>query len=431
MDEQLRSDARRIFDAAVASVQASALLARFDAEAALGRPLSAFRSIQVAAAGKAAAAMAAAFEARFAEVSFTGTATVPHGYADSAPPLARIALNEAGHPEPDENGAEAARQVLAAAASLQTDDLLVVLLSGGSSALWTLPLDGLTLLDARHTNRIMLRAGMAIAEVNAVRRGLTRLSGGRLAAAAYPAQTLALVLSDVEGDDLSVVGSGPTVASNSETPTAETILHSAGVWDALPEAVQRAVARHSQRRQTPRPSDVSMSLSEAVLVGSNATALDAAEAEALRLGYRVVRDRPFMKGEAREVGFKLGRRVAAWTGPRPACLLWGGETTVTVRGGGKGGRNQEMALAAALSMKEAPGERLLLCAGTDGRDGPTDAAGAFAEPHTLQRARDTGAEAGAYLERNDAYSFFSLAGGLLRTGPTHTNVMDIAIGLVR
>jgi glycerate 2-kinase len=431
---QLRRDALDILDAALRAVSPHAVLARIDVERALPRPLASFRSVSVVGAGKAAMAMAGALEPRLAG-SFDGLVVVPHGYPASLPvgerAPSRIRIATAAHPVPDAAGARAASRALRLAEHLGNDDLLIVLLSGGGSALWTAPVPGVSLEDVRATTRALVASGADIHAINAVRKHLSLIAGGRLAAAAAPATVLALAISDVIGDDPSTIASGPTVGDATTFADARDVLRGLELWDDVPTAVRQVVTRGAagEISETPAPGDARLATATTLVIGSNADALDAAAGAARQRGYLVRRAPHPLAGEARRAGARLAAELDE-ARARRVCLLAGGETTVRVSGKGTGGRNQEAALAAALQLERARTPAALLCAGTDGIDGPTDAAGAIVDGTVASRARDGGMDPLAHLEDNDAYPVLDAAGALIRTGPTHTNVMDLAIGLV-
>jgi hydroxypyruvate reductase len=310
-------------------------------------------------------------------------------------------------------------------------DLVIALLSGGGSALLENPAAGLTLADLQRTTDLLLRSGAAIGEVNAVRKHLSAVKGGGLARRAAPARLVALVLSDVVGSPLDVIASGPTVPDLTTFRDASTVIERYDLWSALPE---RVVARLQAGLagavpETPKPDDPVFSRVQTAVVGSNAHAARAAAARATEMGFHVQVLSTYVEGEAREVGrvlAALAREIDA-SGqplPRPACLVLGGETTVTVRGEGRGGRNQEVALGCAPGVAGLA-DVLVLSAATDGGDGPTDAAGAWVDGTTALRARALGLDVDAFLARNDSYAFFAALGDLLIIGPTLTNVNDL------
>ena len=386
--------------------------------------LSDFDRIQVIGAGKAAASMARAVERLLGRRISGGFLNVPDGVSAR---LHRIQLHSCGHPIPDERGAEGARRILEIAHAAGPRDLLIGLISGGASALLPAPAPPLTLAGKQALTRQLLASGAAIQEMNVVRKHLSLMKGGQLAQAASPATVIALLLSDVVGDDPGVIGSGPTVPDSSTVADAVRILHKYDV--SVP-----AGALH----ETPKPGDPAFARSRHVIVGSNKHAIDAAADWARRLGYRTMVLSTTIEGETREIArmhAAIAREILSSNRPirRPACLLSGGETTVTVRGRGLGGRNQEFVLAAILALGEA-GPVTILSAGTDGIDGPTDAAGAIAvsgaDSSTLARAASRGLDARRFLDDNDSYRFFEPLDALLKTGPTGTNVADVRVLLI-
>lgn len=436
-------DARAVFAAATASVRPTALLDRVD----LG-PLDGYRRVVLVGAGKAAMAMAGALEARLGGRIDEGLVVVPYGYRETfpsdAPAPRRVEVVEALHPVPDEAGVRAARRTLTLAEALRPDDLLLVALSGGGSALWpafgsSSPLGPnaappLPLADVQWTFRLLLQSGADIHAINTVRRHLSQIGGGKLARVAYPASVLTLVISDVVGDDLAAIASGPTVPDPTTFADAVAVLER---YDLL-ERVSAPIRDHllwGMDQPMALPERPVLDRARTLLIGSNADALAAAQAEAERRGYAVCAHRAPSTGEARAVGREQARAALDLHPARPTCLLWGGETTVTVTGDGRGGRNQELALAAALELDGANREGterdiVLLSAGTDGIDGPTDAAGAWARSRTVAEAHALGLDAADHLARNNAYPIFDAVGGLVRTGPTHTNVMDLQVALI-
>lgn len=383
--------------------------------------LSRYRRILVAGAGKAAAPMAAACERLLGPRVSEGLIVVR-----DLPPraLRRIEVLQAGHPVPDRRGVAAARQIAALATSADAGDLLIFLLSGGASALLPLPAPGLTLGDLRCATQRMLATGVTIHQMNTVRKHLSRLQGGQLARLAAPAQVLTLILSDVPGDHPGTIGSGPTAPDPSTYADA---LRVVAPLLGIPPRVLLHLDRgaRGQFAETPKPGDPVFGGVRNVIAGSNRLSLAAAAAKAAALGYHPLVLTAELEGESREAA-RVWAAIARehLRAGRKTCLLAGGETTVTLRGNGRGGRAQEFALAAALALAGVPGVRGL-SAGTDGSDGPTTAAGAFYNG-------ETGVLGGAAeaLARNDSHSFFAAAGGLLTTGPTGTNVMDVHILLL-
>jgi glycerate 2-kinase len=387
-------------------------------------PISSFDRIQVVGAGKASAAMAQAVEGLLGRRISGGLLNVPDGVSAR---LRRIQLHPCGHPIPDERGAEGARRILEIAQAAGPRDLLIALVSGGASALLPAPAPPLTLLRKQRLTRQLLACGATIHEMNTVRKHLSLVKGGQLAQAASPATVITLLLSDVVGDDHGVIGSGPTVPDPSTMADAAEVLKKYGL-NAPPRALH----------ETPKPGDPAFTRSHQVIVGSNKQAIAAAEACARDLGYRTKVLSTTIEGEAREIAgmhAAIAREVLTSGRPvrRPACLLSGGETTVTLRGRGLGGRNQEFVLAAIVALgraQEIAGPVTVLSAGTDGIDGPTDAAGAIADTSTLARAAALGLDAQRFLHDNDSYSFFKPLDALLKTGPTGTNVADVRVLLI-
>ena len=432
----LARDARRIFGAAVEAVQAPALLADVDVDGLAGQPAAPFRRVVVVGAGKASMALAGSIEARLGPGAerVEGAVVVPAGYPatfpDALPRPSRIKVREGGHPVPTAGSVRAAREALALAGTAGPDDLVVALVSGGGSALWALPPAGVSLADVQATTRLLLASGVEIGGVNAVRKHLSQIAGGRLAQAAAPARLVALVLSDVVGDDPATVASGPSRPDPTRFADALAVLGAAGLAERVPAAVLRHLESGAAGAvpETPGPGDPAFRATTAALLGGNDAALDGARREAERLGYAVRTERG-VEGEARDVGARAARRALADAASGPTCWLWGGETTVTVTGAGRGGRNQEAALAAALALDGADAEAVVLSGGTDGVDGPTDAAGGWASPRTAGRVRDAGLDPAACLADNDAYRALAAARAHVRTGPTHTNVADVGVAL--
>ena len=391
------------------------------------------RRVAVVSAGKAAVPMARAV----AEVlrGRLESAFVVSSKGAAAGTSSRLEIVEAGHPVPDRRGLQAAQRMLEIASTLGAEDLLIVLLSGGASSLLPLPGEGLTLADKQRVTRLLLRSGATIAELNAVRKHLSAIKGGRLAAATR-AQVLTLILSDVGGDDLGVIGSGLTAPDRTTFLDAVRIIRKYGLWEKLPTPVRIHLVEGlaGWRPETPKPRSRVFRRIQHVVIGNNPLALEAAAMVARHAGYESVLIEEFVIGEASLVGRwmgELGKNLASRTAlPGPVCVLAGGELTVTVRGSGKGGRAQEFALAAALAMQGTPGV-WAVGVGTDGRDGPTDVAGAVVDGDTVARGKKKRLAAAAYLKRNDSYTFFKKVGGHIITGPTGTNVNDLYLVLVR
>lgn len=397
--------------------------------------LDRFDRVVVLGAGKAAARMAGAVEEYLGDRVDAGIIVVKYGHTG---PLRRIEQIEASHPLPDAAGMRGAERIRRMANAADEKTMIVCVLSGGASALLVLPETGITLEAKQKTTDLLLKAGASIHEVNAVRKHLSLIKGGRLAQAAYPATVLTLILSDVIGNALDVIASGPTAPDPSTFADAAAVIEKYGLGPTLPAEVTARIRRGVEGREpeTAKSRDACFVKTRNIIVGSLSPALEAACVVAKEHGFSAEIVTAELQGEAREAARLLAeaavlRRERLARGGR-ACLLYGGETTVRVRGKGIGGRNQELALAFAAEIEGIPGISLL-SAGTDGTDGPTDAAGAIVDGGTAKRAREAGLEPLDYLERNDSYSFFrrldSETGqkSHILTGPTGTNVMDIQI----
>jgi len=395
--------------------------------------LSNIRNILVVGCGKAAARMALAIENLLGDRVAGGIVVVKYGYALS---LERIKVVEAGHPMPDEAGLEGARQIIELVRTAGENDLVLFLISGGGSALFPAPADGLTLAEKQRATQMLLQSGATIQEINAVRKHISKLKGGRFARLVAPANCVSLILSDVIGDSLEAIASGPTVADSTTYGDCLEIVRRYDLTDKIPHAVVDLLRRGAEGAvdETPKPSDAVLQKMQNVIIGSNRMAIKAAVRHARTLGYHTRVLSNSIEGESREVARShaaLVKEIARRDQPlrRPACVISGGETTVTIRGDGLGGRNQEFALAAAVEIDGLDGV-LILSAGTDGTDGPTDAAGAIVDASTMQRGRARGLDATAFLARNDSYHFLKATDDLLITGPTFTNVMDLQVMLV-
>ena len=430
------ADARAIFRAAVRRVQADRLLNSTDPDAWGPRPLDNYDEIHVAGLGKAAMAMVGVVEKALGSAVTNGCAIVPEGYPEHFPePCPAPAVGtvlEGGHPLPTQESVRGARRILKQADATGTDELLLVLVSGGGTALSTLPADDLELEDLKRVYHQMLTAGVDVHQMNTVRKHLTRVGGGQLARAASPAAVGSLIVSDVVGNDMSVIASGPTVPDPTTYEEAMRVLYAHDLWHSVPAPIRTHLTEGARdgHPETPGPDAECFAQTNNTLLGTNRTALDAAQEAATARGYEVQRVSEGVEGEARSVGTNHAETMLDADPTVPTCWLWGGETTVTVTGDGKGGRNQEVALGGALALQHADAPAVLLSGGTDGIDGPTDAAGAWATPSTATDARDAGCDPETHLEANDAYPLFDAIDQLLHTGPTHTNVMDVHVGLV-
>ncbi|HBT70212.1 MAG TPA: glycerate kinase [Agrobacterium sp.] len=417
-DASARDALNRIFMAAVASADPAKVLQRHLPSPPKGRCV-------VVGAGKASAAMAAALEAAWPHVDLSGVVVTRYGHAV---PTTRIEIIEASHPVPDDMSAEAAKRILAAVEGLTADDMVIALISGGGSALMVAPAEGMTLADKMAVNRALLASGATISEMNAVRKHLSRIKGGRLALAAKPAKVVSLLISDVPGDDPSEIASGPTVADPSDIKTVREIV-SRYELD-LPETVRKVLEKGEE---TPKAGDID---EDVRMIAAPSLALQAAADEAVRLGLTPLILGDSLEGESKDVGavmagiaLSASRKGLPLKGP--AVLLSGGETTVTIGRGpaGKGGRNTEFLLSLALTLKGA--ESIWAIAGdSDGIDGVEDAAGALVTPDTLVRMRNAGADPRQSLVTHDSFTAFKAAGDLVVTGPTLTNVNDIRAILI-
>jgi glycerate 2-kinase len=404
---------RKMFDAAVDAALPEKSVKKFLPMSPKGRTI-------VVGAGKASAAMAKAFEEAWAG-PLEGLVVTRYGHGVRCN---RIKIVEASHPVPDAAGEQAAQDILKMVQGFTEDDLVVALISGGGSSLLSLPAPGITAEEKRAVNTALLASGAPIQEMNVVRKHLSAIKGGRLAAAAFPARVETLVISDVPGDDLSAVASGPTVADKT------TFADAFGIIAKYNIKVPPTVLSHLRRGddETPKPGDPRLARATAHLIASPQASLEAAAAVARNNGYTPLILGDALEGEARELGIMMAgmalqaRRFAQPAKP-PCVLISGGETTVTLRGDGVGGRNVEFLLSLALKLHGADGIHAIAC-DTDGVDGGADVAGAVITPDTLRRARHIGLDAAAMLGRNDAHTFFAKLGDQVITGPTLTNVND-------
>ena len=436
----MRKDAVEIFYQALKAVQPGAAIKRYckfnGKTLFIGHrsyQLNQYKNLYVIGAGKATASMAAAIEDMIDEKITGGIITVKFGHVAD---LKHINLIEAGHPVPDENGIRGASAILNLAENVEEDDLILCLISGGGSALLPFPHDGITLRDKQDIIKILLSCGATIHEINSIRKHISKIKGGRLAQAVYPATLVTLILSDVVGDDLDVIASGPTVPDSSSFYDCKNIFHRYDIIDKIPKNILNHIEYgiSGEIDETPKPLDPVFERTYNLIIGSNAESLISAKEKAENLGYNVLILSSMIEGETRfiaQVHGAIAREIIK-TGnplPLPACILSGGETTVTISGNGLGGRNQEFALSASIDIS---GKKniVILSGGTDGIDGPTDAAGAFSDTFTVKRAEKMGLDPYRFLSNNDSYHFFHSLGDLFITGPTNTNVMDLRIVLV-
>ncbi|MGD8534869.1 MAG: glycerate kinase [Candidatus Aminicenantes bacterium] len=395
--------------------------------------LAEYEGIYVIGTGKASAAMAQAVEELLGKRIKGGVVNVKYGHIF---PLNKIKVNEAGHPVPDEAGFHGTEEIIQLLKKTEKNDLVLFLISGGGSALLPYPAEGLTLEEKQEVTKYLLEVGACIHEINAVRKHLSRVKGGRLAKLAHPSTLISLMLSDVIGDDLDTIASGPTVPDDSTFDDCLKVLEKYQMREKIPASVVELLEKgaRGEVEETPKAGDPAFQRTQNMIIASNILAVQAAQRKAEELGYNTMILSTFVEGETKEAA-RVHAAVAKeilHTGnpvPRPACIISGGETTVTIRGKGLGGRNQEFVLAAVIDI-DGLENVVILSAGTDGTDGPTDAAGAIADGSTVSRAKKKGMDAEYFLRENDSYHFFKPLGDLIITGPTHTNVMDLRLVMV-
>lgn len=386
-----------------------------------------FSRLIIIAAGKAASLMAQTAETIAGNIITEGVVVTKY---DHALPLKKLRQMEAGHPLPDENSLKGGEAVLDVLKNRSHNDIVLALISGGASALLADTPAGVSLQDLQTTFQLLLESGATIHQMNIVRKHLSNIKGGWLAVHAQPAKLFTLILSDVVGDDLDIIASGPTVPDKSSFSDAVEILNNFQLMNRIPVSVQQHLAAgfSGKIQNTPKADHPAFRNTINTIIGSNPIALQAAAQKAVELGYQTTILSSGITGEAREVARSFTEELKKTDSTQPVCLLMGGETTVTIRGNGRGGRNQEFALAAAMELAETR-NITILSGGSDGSDGPTDAAGAVVDGHTLRSAIDQRMNMPFYLKNNDSYHFFEKVGGLIKTGPTQTNVMDLMIGL--
>jgi glycerate-2-kinase len=433
MKETSQEIALRIFQAAVAAALPGPAVRSACRNMRRDIPVDNCRTVRALAFGKAACTMARALTDELGDVIERGLVIAPHGSCE--PILSTLVHRGAGHPVPDECGLRATEEALHLVRGLPEDALLLCLISGGGSALLVAPWEGITLAEKKATTNLLLKAGADIGEFNIVRKHVSQVKGGRLAKCAYPARVLSLIVSDVVGDRLDIIASGPTAPDPTTFGDALAVLRKYGLLDKAPTGVRNLLERGARGEvpETPKPGDGIFERVSNVIIAGNKTAIAAAETEALQRGLQPVVLTERLIGEARDAGRWLSRHALAMRRQKrsgsPLCMISGGETTVTVRGKGIGGRNMEMALSFAIQIAGVQGITFL-SAGTDGIDGPTDAAGAIVDGATVLRARKRGLSPESCLANNDSYRFFKEDGGLLITGPTGTNVMDVQVAII-
>jgi glycerate 2-kinase len=395
------------------------------------KPLDDVRRVLVVGGGKAGGPMAEVVEDILGDRVEGGVVNILRG-TEARHRLNRVRLNQASHPVPDDEGVKGVKDMMRLTSNLSPEDLVLALISGGGSALMPLPADGVSLVDIQDVTRRLLSAGATINELNAVRKHLSAFKGGQLAANCYPATVVTLILSDVVGDPIDTIASGPTAPDPSTYETARDVLNKYEVWGSVSHAVKRRVelGLEGKAAETPKPGDTVFEKVHNVVVANNLKAARTAAETAEKLGYNTKVLSTFVEGEARHVGTVyagLARSLSMndLPVPKPGALLIGGETTVTVTGPGKGGRNQEVALSAL--MKITGLDCVVFTLGTDGIDGPTDAAGAIVDGASLSRAQLRGLDPAKHLRENDSYNFFKALGDAVFTGPTGTNVNDLTL----
>jgi len=438
--KKLRDDALAIFDAGIKAVDPVIAVKRHlrleDSILSVENrtyDLTNYNEVHIVGAGKASAAMAKPLEDILGDRIKASAVNVKYGHAV---PLKIVRVNEAGHPIPDEEGLKGTKQIIQLLQETGERDLVICLVSGGGSALLPSPAEGLTLENKQRVTKLLLEVGATIHEINAVRKHISQVKGGRLARLAYPSTLISLVLSDVIGDNLDSIASGPTAPDSSTFSDCLHILDKYNIRQKIPAAVLEHLERGAKGEieETPKADDPAFMKTQNAIIGSNILAVKAAMQKAQELKYHSLIHSSFVEGEAKEaarVHAALAKEIlnSGSPVPRPACVISGGETTVTIRGKGLGGRNQEFALAAAIEI-DGLENVVILSGGTDGTDGPTDAAGALADGETVSRAEARGLDAEQQLRENDSYHFFKPLGDLIITGPTYTNVMDLQLVMV-
>ena len=437
----MREQALAIFNAAVAAVQPSCLLPKNmrlenDRLCLHGQyfSLEETGNIFVIGAGKASAAMALETEKILGDIIKKGVVVTKYSHGLS---LKKIKCIVAGHPLPDENSIMAGNEIMEIATHASEKDIVIALISGGASSLLADYPPGTSLKEVQELFDLLLLSGAAIGEMNIVRKHLSLIKGGQLAKAAYPATLVSFILSDVIGDSFDVIASGPTVPDPSSFKDAYQVLIKYQLVNKIHHAINTWMQKglKSEVAETPKPGEYYFEKTHNYLIGTNRIALEAAADKAKALGFApfIITDK--LSGDADEEAKKLVAYLSLYRSAKPACILMGGETTVTIKGQGKGGRNQQFALAALAELMNNPNAGntrvpLILSAGTDGTDGPTDATGAMVDADTINKTNELGLDISSFLKNNDAYNFYAKAGGHIITGPTQTNVMDIVIALV-
>lgn len=433
-----REKSFKIFSTAIAAVQPALLVSKYlyikkNTLSILGQQflINSLPPIYIIGAGKASAAMAKIVEDILGNLVTAGIVVTKQAHSI---PLQKIICLEAAHPVPDELGIDATIKTLHLLQQVRPNDIVICLISGGASSLWIdLPID-ISLTDVQKTFELLLKSGATIDEVNTIRKHLSTIKGGQLIRYAPQANWYSFIISDVPGNDLSIIASGLTVPDTTTFGDAENILTKYNLHNLLPFSIAQHIDKGCKGMisETPLKNDPIFLQVHNKVIGNNNMALQAAALTARQLGYCISFINKNMEGDAAIVGRKLVSLCKEYAGIKPTCFLLGGETTVTVKGKGKGGRNQQMALSALLQLAAYPhndhqNKITFLAAGTDGTDGPTDAAGAIADNNTLTIMKEKKLDPQAFFNNNDAYHFFEQTGGLLKTGATQTNVMDLVI----
>ena len=397
-----------------------------------GYDLDGFRRVLVVGTGKAGVPMTEAVVNLLGNRLYSGLVIVKEGYTSGSLQIGAVSIAEAGHPIPDQRGLQASERMIELLKDTETEDLVICLLSGGGSALMTSPSNDISIQEMQNLTQTLLASGANINQINTIRKHLEQLKGGKLARLAAPGQLVSLILSDVVGDELTTIASGPTVSDPTTFEDAYKILESYDLIQQVPSSIiaylQRGV--RSVEPETPKSGDPIFDRVQNWIIGSNKRAAEAALIQAQKEGFNTALLTTYLQGEARYAGHFLSSiawQITQSNQPvsKPACLVIGGETTVTLQGNGMGGRNQEMALGAVQDLAGLPGI-VMICIASDGGDGPTDAAGAVVTGETLKRARQAGLDPTDFLEANNSYHFFDPLGDLIKTGPTQTNVNDLA-----
>ena len=397
--------------------------------------LAQFNNIYVIGAGKATAPMARAIEEILGDRINKGIINVKYGFTEN---LKRTQIIEAGHPIPDENGIQGTKRIIELLKHTKEGDLIISLISGGGSALLPMPADGISLQDKQEITKELLRCGASIDEINAVRKHISLSKGGQLARTAHPATTINLMLSDVVGDRMDVIASGPFVPDKSTFEDVLEIFKRYQILDSVPDPIRKHIYRglRGEIQETPKENDPVFEKVHNLIIGSNILALKSAKRRAEELGYNTLILSSMVEGETRDIAIMhsaIAKEIIRTGNPisPPACIISGGETTVTIKGDGLGGRNQEFCLSCSIEISDLDGNVVILSGGTDGNDGPTDSAGGIVDPFTIKRAQNAGLNALEFLMRNDSYNFLKQTGDLLITGPTNTNVMDVRLIIIR